>query len=111
MNNVPERFVDGVGEVALKHGVIRIELMSMSAAEAAPVERLIMAIPSFVQMLQRFEQLGQRMAEAGIIRPAEPAQPVAPDSEPGADRVAHKELIPEPRPILAPPSTPNFPRG
>ena len=51
-NQLAETFVDAFGEVSFKHGMIRIELVSLSGSEPRVMQRLIMSLQGFSQMLQ-----------------------------------------------------------
>jgi hypothetical protein len=78
MDAVPEIFVDRLGEVALKEGLIRIELVSLSGPEPRVTQRLIMSVQAFLQMLQVQHNMVQSLERAGIltVQPAAPAGPV-----------------------------------
>jgi hypothetical protein len=52
MDLVPETFVDAFGEISLKHGMIRIELVSLSGPEPRVTQRLVTSLQAFRQMLQ-----------------------------------------------------------
>ena len=80
MKAIPEIFVDRLGEVSLKHGMIRIELVSLSGAEPKVTHRLIMSLPAFMQMLQAQHDLVKRLEQTGAIR--------AVRSPPGSDATA-----------------------
>src|SRR3954453_19969417 len=82
MNTVPETFVDGVGEVSLKHGIIRIELVSWSGPEARVTQRLIISVQAFSQMLQAQNGMREQLEKAGVLRPAQPS----PEPEQPAER-------------------------
>jgi hypothetical protein len=68
MDAVPETFVDAFGKISLKHGMIRIELVSLSGAEPRVTQRLITSLQAFSQMLQAqkgmFEQLEKAVSFA-----------------------------------------------
>jgi hypothetical protein len=84
MEAIPEIFVDRLGEVSLKHGMIRIELVSLSGAEPKVTHRLIMSLPAFMQMLQAQHDLVKRLEQTGAIRAVRPPA----DSEPTPDTAA-----------------------
>jgi hypothetical protein len=52
MDAISETFVDAFGEISFKHGMIRIELVSLSGSEPRVTQRLIVSLQAFSQMLQ-----------------------------------------------------------
>jgi hypothetical protein len=112
---VPERFVDSFGEVALKHGMIRIELLSQSGPEPAVTERLLMSVQTFMQMLQVQQALVEKLAQAGALRPITPPTTLEPPAmEPPApmapknDASATNQFRPRPPSGPSPVISPNF---
>src|SRR5262245_28865936 len=73
MDAVPETFVDAFGEISLKHGMIRIELVSLSGSEARVTQRLITSLQAFSQMLQAQNGMREQLEKAGVIRPPQPS--------------------------------------
>src|SRR5215471_997752 len=82
MDAAPETFVDAFGEISFKHGVIRIELVSLSGPEPRVTQRLIMTLQAFSQMLQAENGMLQQLEKAGVIRPTQ----AAPGPETAAER-------------------------
>src|SRR5262249_56648890 len=72
MDAVPETFVDAFGEISLKHGMIRIELVSLSGSEPCVTQRLITSLQAFSQMLQAQNGMREQLEKAGAIRPPSP---------------------------------------
>src|SRR5262245_21144772 len=126
MDAVPETFVDAFGEISLKHGMIRIELVSLSGPEPRVTQRLITSLQAFRQMLQAQNGMLEQLEKAGVIRPAQPAQAPA-EAEPPSDersggvaavrRLARIEPVPQTAgppaatpaaTALGPPKSPNF---
>ena len=125
MDLVPETFVDAFGEISLKHGMIRIELVSLSGPEPRVTQRLITSLQAFRQMLQAQNGMIEQLEKAGVIRPAQPAQAPA-EAEPPSERsgvvaavrrLARIEPVPQPAgpsaatpaaTALGPPKSPNF---
>ena len=124
MDAVPETFVDAFGEISLKHGMIRIELVSLSGPEPRVTQRLITSLQTFRQMLQAQNGMLEQLEKAGVIRP--PPQPPA-EAEPASERsgvvaavrrLARIEPVPQPAAppaatataatALGPPRSPNF---
>src|SRR5215831_3547704 len=73
MDAVPETFVDAFGEISLKHGMIRIELVSLSGSEPRVTQRLITSLQAFSQMLQAQNGMLEQLEKAGVIRPSQPS--------------------------------------
>jgi hypothetical protein len=122
MDAIPETFVDAFGEISFKHGMIRIELVSLSGSEPRVTQRLITSLQSFSQMLQTQNGMVERLEKAGVIRPVEPPPAAEPAPERGGvvaavRRLARIEPVPQPagapvpvsEPAPAqPPKSPNF---
>ena len=125
MDAAPEIFVNSFGEISLKHGMIRIELVSLSGSEPRVTQRLIMNLQAFSQMLQAQNGMLEQLQKAGMIRPVEPPPAAEPAPERGGAVAAAPRLVlisptpqpasnsrpvsqPAPAPELAPPRSPNF---
>ncbi|RUX33582.1 hypothetical protein EOA23_06195 [Mesorhizobium sp. M2A.F.Ca.ET.042.01.1.1] len=81
MDTVPETFVDAFGEISLKHGMIRIDLVSLSGSEPRVTQRLITSLQAFSQMLQTQNGMREQLEKAGVLRSQQPSSPGA---EPGS---------------------------
>src|SRR3954453_15239444 len=126
MDTVPETFVDAFGEISLKHGMIRIELVSLSGPEPRVTQRLITSLQAFSQMLQAQNSMREQLEKAGVMRPAqpppEPDQPAERGVVAAVRRLTRGEPVPPPAPAatapdevisrpaaeFAPPRSPNF---
>ena len=124
MDAILETFVDAIGEISLKHGMIRIELVSLSSSEPRVTQRLITSLQAFSQMLQTQNGMLEQLQKAGMIRPIEPPPAAEPAPERGGAVAALRRLVqihPTPQPAsdsrpasespaleLAPPRSPNF---
>src|SRR5947207_14063204 len=99
MDAVPETFVDAIGEISFKQGMIRIELVSLSGPEPRVTQRLITSLQAFSQMLQAQNGMLERLEKAGVIRPPQPAPEADPPPERGgggaAVRLARIEAGPQ----------------
>src|SRR5215469_13926897 len=132
---VPETFVDAFGEISLKHGMIRIELVSLSGSEPRVTQRLVTSLQAFRQMLHTQNSMLEQLQKAGIVQASSPP-PIAeadphPDPPPrtgegmggggvvaAVRRLARIEPVPQPAappaatPVaataLGPPKSPNF---
>src|SRR5258707_14592642 len=112
MDAVPETFVDAFGEISLKHGMIRIELVSLSGPEPRVTQRLVTNLPAFRQMLLAQNGMIEQLEKAGVIRPAQPAQAPA-EAEPPSERSGvaaavrrRARIEPVPQPPGPPAATP-----
>jgi hypothetical protein len=123
MDAVPETFVDAIGEISFKHGMVRIELVSLSGPESRVTQRLITSLQAFQQMLQAQNGMVEQLQKVGVIRRAQPAAEAEPAPERGGvvaavRRLARIEPVPQPAPAptpasetapaLGPPRSPNF---
>jgi len=122
MDAVPETFVDAFGEISLKHGMIRIELVSLSGSEPRVTQRLITSLQAFSQMLHAQNGMREQLEKAGVIRPPQPSpgaesgpQPTEGTGGGGAAVVRLARIEPVPQPAgpsaataLRPPKSPNF---
>ena len=130
MDAVPETFVDALGEISLKHGMIRIALVSLSGPEPRVTQRLITSLQAFSQMLQAQNGMLEQLEKAGVVRPPSPppaAEPtpergdvvaavrrlarIEPVAQPGSAPTPVSEPAPRPAPKLGPPRSPNFSEG
>lgn len=131
MDAVHETYVDAFGEISLKHGMIRIELVSLSGSEPRVTQRLITNLQAFSQMLQAQNGMREQLEKAGVFRSSQPSpgadsgpQSTAPSragEEMGGGgavvRLARIEPLPQPAwpaaampaaTTLGPPKSPNF---
>jgi len=127
MDAAPETFVDAFGEISFKHGMIRIELVSMSGPEPRVTQRLIMSLQAFSQMLRAQNGMLEQLEKAGVIPPAQPAPEPEAAPERGVVVAAVRRLTriepvqqlpaapvptgasaPQSGAELAPPKSPNF---
>lgn len=125
-DTVPETFVDAFGEITFKHGVIRIEMVSLSGPEPRVMQRMITSLQAFSQMMQAQNGMIERLEKAGVIRPAEPPPSSEPAPERGGVAAVRRLTLIEPVPkaangavplsepaarpalSLTPPRSPNF---
>lgn len=108
MDAFPETFVDAFGEISLKHGMIRIELVSLSGPEPRVTQRLITSLHAFAQMLHAQNGMLEQLEKAGAIRSAQPAPEAETAPERGVvvaavRRLTRTEPVPKPATPRAPP--------
>jgi|SRR6516165_12025154 hypothetical protein len=123
MDGVPETFIDAFGEISLKHGMIRIELLSLSGPEPRVTQRLIMNLQAFSQMVQAQNGMLEQLEKAGVVRSTSAPPAADPTPERGGvvaavRRLARMEPVPQPAEppagppaaatALGPPKSPNF---
>ena len=126
MDAAPETFVDALGEISLKHGMIRIALVSLSGPEPRVTQRLITSLQAFSQMLQAQNGMLEQLEKAGVVHlpssppAAEPAPDrggavaavrlarIEPAPQPASAPAPVSELAPRPKADLGPPKSPNF---
>ena len=108
----PEVFADGMGEITLSGGMVRIDLVCLSASnkdsEGRPElelrQRLVMPPDGFLRSFSAMEDLVQKLIKAGVVKqrdqtnlvatsPDMPKPPTAPKSTPQS---------------ASPPKSPNF---
>jgi hypothetical protein len=77
MDLVPETFVDTFGEISFKHGMIRIELVSLSGQEPRITQRLITSLQAFRQILQAQNGMLEQLQKAGVVQPSSAPTPIA----------------------------------
>src|SRR6185503_13411597 len=107
MDAVPETFVDAFGEISLKHGMIRIELVSLSGSEPRVTQRLITSLQAFSQMLQAQNGMREQLEKAGVLRsaqpPPEPEQPAERGVVAAVRRLTRVESVPAPAAAITAP--------
>jgi hypothetical protein len=120
---IPETYVDALGEISFKHGMIRIELVSLSGPEPRVTQRLITSLQAFRQILQAQNGMLEQLQKAGVVQqPSSAPTPIAeadplPFPPPRAGegtgggvaavrRLARIEPVPQPAGAPAPQSEP-----
>ncbi|MBF0124689.1 MAG: hypothetical protein HQL60_05070 [Magnetococcales bacterium] len=87
---IPELFADGIGNISVNNGVVRIELVVMDPTAATnnqnprlePRQRLIMPIDGFVRSFNIAENVMKKLVEAGVVNMQPPAAAPAPSTLP-----------------------------
>ena len=76
MEPKPEVFADGMGEITLTGGMVRIDLVSLSAnnkdSEGRPElelrQRIVMPPDGFLRSFSAMEDLMQKLIKAGVVK-------------------------------------------
>jgi hypothetical protein len=71
---ISEVFTDGFGRIALRNGVIRIELVSFTTDGAEVRQHVIMTLPAFLKSV-RIQQAIAAKFEVAEVRRADPREP------------------------------------
>lgn len=82
MRHENEIFADGVGEISLSGGMVRMDLVSMVGSQnnendkprLEPKTRIIMPPEGFLRSFGAMENLVKQLIDAGLIRPREGAE-------------------------------------
>lgn len=77
-----EVFADGIGEISLSGGMVRIDLVSLVGSQnnesdkprLEPKTRIIMPPEGFLRSFGAMENLVKQLIDAGLIRPREGAE-------------------------------------
>lgn len=76
-------FIDGVGNISLVDGVVRMDLLELAPGEAgkptpAKIGSLAMTLPGFLRTADQVNQVLNKLVEQGVLKrneaPAAPAQ-------------------------------------
>lgn len=101
-----ETFADGIGEITLVGGMVRMDLVSLSSTQkdekgnpALEIRRRVVMPPDgFLRSFSAMENLVNQLVDAGVVKKNQPGDLEAVDNEP----------ISQARPSSAPPKSPNF---
>ena len=77
MESQPEVFADGMGEITLSGGMVRIDLVSLSSSrkdsEGNPQlefrQRIVMPPDGFLRCFSAMEDLVKKLVDAGLVKP------------------------------------------
>lgn len=94
MDGIAEIFVDAFGEISFKHGMMRIELVSLSGPEPRVMQRLIMGLPAFQQILQAQQGMLGQLEKAGVVHPRPKEAPEAEASPEDPEDKVHRLTAP-----------------
>ncbi len=76
-----EIFADGIGEISLSGGMVRLDLVSLIGSQNdpnnqprfAPKGRIVMPPEGFLRSYSAMENLVKQLVDAGLVRPREGA--------------------------------------
>ena len=85
MDSRAEVFADGMGEITLSGGMVRIDLVSLSPskqdAEGKPQlefrKRIVMPPDGFLRSFSAMEDLVKKLVDAGVVKTRDQDQPIA----------------------------------
>lgn len=77
MENHQEIFADGIGEISLAGGMVRMDLVSLVGSQNSegnkprlvPKTRLVMPPEGFLRSFSAMENLVKQLIDAGLVRP------------------------------------------
>lgn len=94
MTKLEEYFADGIGEITLAGGMVRMDLVSLTGKQGddndkprlEATRRIIMPPDGFLRSFGAMENLVKQLVDAGIVKQREPgAEGVASTSPPSGD--------------------------
>ena len=89
---MPEQFCDGIGEICLARGMVRIEILrpsQRSGGRDGGLEGATCLVMTPDAFLRCFEQIDQLARRAGLVRPeGEAARPIAQERRPSSPNFA-----------------------
>ncbi len=97
MSDLPQDiFADGIGEITLSGGMVRMDLVTLVGSQNNPENkprleasrRIVMPPDGFLRSFSAMENLVKQLIDAGLVKPKEgdqPAQTVPPASQQGGD--------------------------
>lgn len=103
MERPRDLFADGIGEITLAGGMVRMDLVSLVGSQnnkdekprLEPSQRIVMPPDGFLRSFSAMENLVKQLIDAGLVKPREGAEPATPV---GADITGK----------TTPPKSPNF---
>lgn len=77
MSSKEEVFADGIGEITLSGGMVRMDLVSMEGSQndsdnqprLEPKQRIIMPPDGFLRSFSAMENLVKQLIDAGLVKP------------------------------------------
>jgi hypothetical protein len=90
MENSREIFADGVGEIVLSGGMVRMDLVVLAGSQREGGEkprmevrqRVVMPPDGFLRSFSAMEDLVRQLVEAGLVKPRDGATPTAGAAKP-----------------------------
>lgn len=99
-----EFFADGIGEISLSGGMVRLDLVTLTGSQNdpnnqprfVPKGRIVMPPEGFLRSFSAMENLVKQLVDAGLVRPREGG-----DGQTGTNAPARQNPA-------SPPKSPNF---
>jgi hypothetical protein len=95
MSGTRDFFADGIGEITLSGGMVRMDLVTLVGSQNNPENkprlelsrRIVMPPDGFLRSFSAMENLVKQLIDAGLVKPRDGEQPV-PTEKPVADKGA-----------------------
>jgi len=79
-----ESYADGIGEITLSGGMVRMDLVTLQGSQKDPEnkpqlelsQRIIMPPDGFLRSFSAMENLVKQLIDAGLVKPRDGEQPV-----------------------------------
>ena len=84
MSKNHESYADGIGEITLSGGMVRMDLVTLQGTQKDPEnkpklelsQRIIMPPDGFLRSFSAMENLVKQLIDAGLVKPRDGEQPV-----------------------------------
>lgn len=84
MSKNHESYADGIGEITLSGGMVRMDLVTLQGSQKDPEnkpklelsQRIIMPPDGFLRSFSAMENLVKQLIDAGLVKPRDGEQPV-----------------------------------
>jgi hypothetical protein len=92
MSDTRDYFADGIGEITLSGGMVRMDLVTLVGSQNDPenkprlevAKRIVMPPDGFLRSFSAMENLVKQLIDAGLVKPRDGEQ-AAPASKPTAE--------------------------
>lgn len=84
-------FADGIGEITLAGGMVRMDLVTLVGSQndpenkprLVPSRRVVMPPDGFLRSFSAMENLVKQLIDAGLVKPRDGEQPISADNSDG----------------------------
>ena len=98
MSETREFFADGIGEITLSGGMVRMDLVTLVGTQNDPdnkprlelSKRIVMPPDGFLRSFSAMENLVKQLIEAGLVKPRDGEQPLAVEKPVGDNKGTSK---------------------